>query len=194
MQIGRLLVRESIVGSHRVVERRLVELVVLHDCLAAVGMVDLALHLLVTLQQAVEVHEVILGSLVGETGPAFRVLCKFLWGLLVLRLRDADRRRLQFHVKIQKTYLLLYRILPYLMRFVCLWRRVLRHLLLFWDDFLCFLLALLNLLLWHCASAILVHGQWVFFTRVLDVLALDVLIEHVSPDFLGTCAHFRLAR
>lgn len=45
---------------HWVVELRLVELVVLHDCLAAVGMVDLALHLLVTLEQAVEVHEVIL--------------------------------------------------------------------------------------------------------------------------------------
>lgn len=55
-----LLMRESIIRSHLVEELGLVELSVLHDCLTAVRMVDLALNLLVTLEQAVEVHEVIL--------------------------------------------------------------------------------------------------------------------------------------
>lgn len=60
MYICGLLMCESIIRSHLVEELGLVELSVLHDCLAAVRMVDLALDLLVTLEQAVEIHEVIL--------------------------------------------------------------------------------------------------------------------------------------
>lgn len=55
-----LLMCESIIRSHWVEELGLVDLSVLYDCLAAVRMMDLALDLLVTLQQAVEIHEVIL--------------------------------------------------------------------------------------------------------------------------------------
>lgn len=91
--------REPIIGGVWIVKLGLVKLV-LHDCLAALGMMDLALHLLVALEQTVEVHEVILGGFVGETSTAFCVLCEFLlWGL-ILRLRCGHWRRLQFHVEI----------------------------------------------------------------------------------------------
>lgn len=50
LQIGRLLMREAIIRDIWIVVLRLVKLVMLHDCLATLGMMDLSLYLLVALK------------------------------------------------------------------------------------------------------------------------------------------------